>query len=79
MCRRTQQLLEDNHMDAYLAVLLFFGAFIALGVVVSVRLYNSGAIGRRHFRLRRHVDSVDLVPIEGESEVIPDDEIIDVS
>ena len=71
-------------MDSFLAVLFFFGAFIAIGVLISTYLYKSGAIGRRRFRLRRRANAIELLPVENEpgAPAIPvevdEEEIIDV-
>lgn len=70
-------------MDAFFAVLLFFIALIGLGILTSVYLYRSGAIGARRFRLRRRANSVELVPVQADVAVtgVPveteEEEIID--
>jgi hypothetical protein len=71
-------------MDAFFAVLLFFIALIGLGILTSSYLYRSGALGRRRFRLRRRVNSVELVPVEADPAVagvpvdVDEEEIVDV-
>lgn len=66
-------------MDTFLAVIVVFGGLIAIGIIVSVYLYNSGAITRRRYLLRRHVAvSEPIVPVEPDQEVIVEEDIVDV-
>jgi hypothetical protein len=75
---------RNNRMDEFLAVLLFFGVLIGIGILVSTYLYNSGVIGRRRFRLRRRANAVEMVPVESDIAVtsvpveVEEEEVIDV-
>jgi hypothetical protein len=70
-------------MIIFVGVLLFFGALITLGILISTYFYNSGAIGRRRFRIRRRANSIELLPVESEpgelvAPIEVEEEIIDV-
>jgi hypothetical protein len=70
---------DGKIMDTFLAVIVVFGGLIAIGIIVSVYLYNSGAITRRRYLLRRHVNASEPVPpLEPDQEVIVEDDFVDV-
>jgi hypothetical protein len=71
---------KDQNMEAYLAVLVFFGGCIGLGIAISVILYNFGAFGKQHLRYRRYIDKVDLLVEEDDSEeLLEEEDLRDVS
>lgn len=51
-------------MDALLALLVVFGALIALGTAVNIYLFNAGALGTHRFRRFRRRRTTGYLPVE---------------
>ena len=60
-------------MDAFLALLIVFGALIALGTAVNIYLFNSGALGTQRFRRFRRRRTARYLPVEAEVPVDEDE------
>ena len=60
-------------MDTLLALLVVFGALIALGTAVNIYLFNSGALGTQHFRRFRRRRAVHYLPVEDKVPVDEDE------
>lgn len=60
-------------MDALLALLVVFGALIALGTAVNIYLFNSGVLGTQRFRRFRHRHTAAYLPVEAEIPVEEDE------
>ena len=60
-------------MDGFLALLVVFGALIALGTAVNIYLFNSGALGTQRFRRFRRRRTARYLPVEAEALVDEDE------
>ena len=60
-------------MDALVALIVVFVALIALGTAVNIYLFNSGALGTRHFRRFRRRRAAAYLPVEAEVPVEEDE------